>query len=108
MPKIKVYPCDPTMFMYWDVATGTANAFWVREQQPRWTWNGDYDRPTVSPSILNSAPRYMNPETGEITAPWRNHVFIRDGKIQYLSDCTHALAGQTVDMVEFPEDWDCR
>jgi hypothetical protein len=24
------------------------------------------------------------------------HCFIRDGQIQFLLDCTHALAGQTV------------
>jgi hypothetical protein len=26
------------------------------------------------------------------------HSFIRNGKIEYLSECTHELAGQTVDM----------
>lgn len=26
------------------------------------------------------------------------HSFIRDGRIEFLSDCTHALAGQTVDL----------
>jgi len=31
------------------------------------------------------------------------HSFIRDGKIQFLGDCTHALAGQTVDLPELPE-----
>jgi len=33
---------------------------------------------------------------------WRTericHSFITDGKIQFLSDCTHHLAGQTVDL----------
>lgn len=28
------------------------------------------------------------------------HSFVTDGKIQFLSDCTHDLAGQTVDMVD--------
>jgi hypothetical protein len=28
------------------------------------------------------------------------HSFVTDGKIQYLSDCTHAMAGQTVDLLE--------
>lgn len=30
----------------------------------------------------------------------RCHSFITDGKIQYLSDCFHELAGQTVDLPE--------
>lgn len=91
--KIKQYPNDPTCFMYWDVATNDANCFWVREEHPTWQWNGDYERPTVSPSIKNDRPGFVN------------HVFIRDGKIEYLSDCTHEYAGKTVDMVDFPEEW---
>ncbi|MCP8600812.1 anaerobic dehydrogenase, partial [Acinetobacter baumannii] len=29
----------------------------------------------------------------------RCHLFLTDGKIQFLSDCHHELAGLTVDMV---------
>lgn len=57
----------------------------------RWTFNGDANRPTISPSILCTwQPR-----------PDRCHSFVRDGRIEFLSDCTHALAGQTVDLPEF-------
>lgn len=36
---------------------------------------------------------------------WGNcHSFLRDGKWQFLSDCAHELAGQTVDMEPLP-DW---
>jgi hypothetical protein len=28
----------------------------------------------------------------------RCHIFVRDGKIQFLNDCTHELAGKTVPM----------
>lgn len=36
---------------------------------------------------------------------WGNcHSFITDGKWQFLSDCAHPLAGQTVPMVPLP-DW---
>ena len=94
MPKIKVHPNDPTMYMFWDVALDRPNAFYVRDQHPSWSWNGDYERPTVSPSI-----RLIH------TGNQVDHLFIRDGKIQYLNDCTHELAGKTVDMVDFPEDW---
>jgi hypothetical protein len=31
------------------------------------------------------------------------HSFIKDGMIQFLDDCTHALAGQTVPLGEFEE-----
>lgn len=52
----------------------------------RWTWNGDEEKPTISPSILV----YQNDPTK------RCHSFVRDGMIQFLSDCGHALVGQTV------------
>ena len=94
MPKIKVHPNDPTMYMFWDVALDRTNAFYVRDQHPSWSWNEDYECPTVSPSI-----RLIH------TGNQVDHLFIRDGKIQYLNDCTHELAGKTVNMVDFPEDW---
>jgi hypothetical protein len=55
-----------------------------------WDFNGDYDRPTFSPSVL-------------VTRDWGHkplvcHSFVRDGKIQFLSDSQHALAGQTVEL----------
>ncbi len=55
-----------------------------------WKFNGDYEKPTVTPSLLvtNGNPLY------------RCHSFITDGRIQFLSDCTHELAGQTVDLIE--------
>lgn len=35
------------------------------------------------------------------------HSFIKNGQWQFLSDCAHELAGQTVPMVPLP-DWLCR
>jgi hypothetical protein len=34
----------------------------------------------------------------------RCHSFITDGKIEFLSDCTHSLAGQTVELKPVLED----
>ena len=31
------------------------------------------------------------------------HSFVTDGKIQFLGDCTHELAGQTVELIARPE-----
>jgi len=30
---------------------------------------------------------------------------VTNGKIDYCGDCGHALAGKTIDMVDFPEYW---
>ena len=92
MSKIKVHPTDSTMYMFWDVGLQQPNAFYIRGDRG-WAWNGDFDKPTVTPSVLLTIENE------------RSHLFIRDGKIQYLSDCTHELAGKTIEMVDFPEDW---
>lgn len=59
---------------------------------PRWEWNGSEDSPTFSPSILTRGTK-------------RCHVFITDGKIQYLGDCEHDLAGKTVDLMPYKDWW---
>jgi hypothetical protein len=35
------------------------------------------------------------------------HVFVENGKIRFLDDCTHELAGKTVDIPVWPtnSDW---
>ena len=54
----------------------------------RWTFNGDYENPTFSPSMLCNANCQRT----------RCHSFVRNGKIEFLSDCAHELAGQTMDL----------
>ena len=64
-----------------------------------WSWNGDADRPTFSPSVLVT---YNGADAGIDGAPPATcHSFVTDGRIQFLGDCTHALAGQTVDLPDF-------
>lgn len=72
----------------------------------KWAWNGERDKPTFSPSLLcradygTAAQHGSHPRGGEHVC----HSFIVDGRIQFLGDCTHALAGQTVDIPDWPED----
>ena len=62
--------------------------------KPRWTFNGDIDMPTLSPSIdATTAFRNGKPRS-------RCHSFVRDGRIEFLGDSTHVLAGQTVELPE--------
>ena len=65
------------------------------ENLPVWSFNGDRDRPTFSPSMLVNAnlhEKYPN--------AIRCHSFVREGRIEFLTDCSHAMAGQTVDLPE--------
>lgn len=59
-----------------------------------WSFNGDMDKPTFNPSVLNTSN--WGPERREL----RCHSYVTAGRIQFLPDCTHPLAGQTVDLPE--------
>ena len=54
-----------------------------------WTISGSEDKPTVNPSVLT---------TGGSDPKYRCHLYIRNGKIEYLGDCSHDMKGKTVDM----------
>jgi hypothetical protein len=71
-----------------------------------WDWNGDVDKPTLTPSVLVNAHRSSFSEPGTPRTKRdqkRCHSFVRDGKIEYLSDSEHELADHVVDMVALPE-----
>ena len=63
-----------------------------RSGSPVWAFNGDYDKPTFSPSIL------ANKDKGQEHHPVC-HSFLREGVWQFLGDCTHLMAGQYVPMI---------
>lgn len=58
----------------------------TREGTENWTWNGSTDKPTLKPSVRTKGHNYLC------------HSWINDGKVKFLDDCTHELAGQTVDL----------
>lgn len=58
-----------------------------------WGFNDNQERPTFTPSLL---VRYFDPDGVTVRALCHSHV--TDGRIAFLSDCTHALAGHTVDL----------
>lgn len=82
-----------------------------------WGWNGSMDKPTFTPSILVRS-KEMTAKGWRDHESWTNkeiecpdqfdsidtvcHSFVTDGKIQFLGDCTHKLAGQTVEL----PDWE--
>lgn len=82
----------------------------------QWEFDGDTERPTLSPSLLVRAvqwseeyalpkfdkrrDRHPNIPPGEHTIC---HSFVRDGTWQFLSDSTHVLAGRTVPCVPIPD-----
>lgn len=85
--------------------------------RPVWGWNGSTDKPTFTPSVLAKSGHYASghkqgdscwctynaehPDDADFSC-YICHSFVTDGRIQFLSDCTHELAGQTVDLPEYP------
>lgn len=82
------------------ISTRDANPYskyvnnYVNCSNPNWTFNGDLEKPTFSPSLRCSW------HEGEERKLCVCHSYIRDGKIEFLGDCTHFLAGKTVDLKE--------
>ena len=76
-----------------------------------WSFNGDIERPTIAPSILSRGLKVKLGPDGKWNGEWERgadgkplpnvcHSFVTDGRIQFLTDSNHALAGQTVDLPE--------
>lgn len=90
-----------------------------------WTFNGDGDAPTFQPSVLVRTGHYV-PDYQELYPPgvepscWCTykaehpedldpfecrvcHSFVTNGLIHFLADSSHELAGQTVELPDYPE-----
>ena len=86
---------DKADYMFWCPGCKCGHAAWTRRTAqrptgPLWEFDGNMEAPTFSPSLL------IKHGDGIVC-----HSFVRAGRIQYLDDCTHALAGQTVEMELF-------
>jgi hypothetical protein len=82
-----------------------------------WTFNNNFDLPTLTPSILVTSGHYADGDDKNCWCTWdqrypnipvrfkcyRCHSFVKDGKIQFLIDSTHAMAGQTLDLPDLAE-----
>lgn len=112
--KTDVVRCaEGGLLMFWCPGCDEAHGPRISGERPGalWTWNGDRERPTIQPSILvrgfvrvtdDQHARIMSGEKVE-PVPFVCHSFVTDGQIQFLGDCTHALAGKTVPIPEWPE-----
>ena len=85
-------------------------------REPTWHWNGSLDAPTLSPSVLVRSGHHVDgtpagecqycvedTKAGHASFCGVCHSFVRNGRIEFLSDCTHALAGQTVELPELEQ-----
>lgn len=83
-----------------------------------WQWDNNLLLPTFHPSILVTSGHYspewnggdcwctyrqQYPEKPSIFVCRRCHSFVKRGKIQFLLDSTHSLAGLTVVLPDLPD-----
>jgi len=85
-------PRDGKLYVFHCPGCGYGHPFEITGNGNGWTWNGSFDKPTFTPSLLCNK---NDPES-------RCHSYVTDGKIQFLADCWHPLAGQTIEL----PDWD--
>jgi hypothetical protein len=86
---------------HWCPACASLHDFAVEEpfrNGARWTFDGNQDSPAFAPSMNIS----WGPNSRGQTS--RCHYFLTGGQLQYLSDCTHRLAGQTVPLPDIPPE----
>jgi hypothetical protein len=106
--KVKTLPRpneEMVGYVFWCPGCNRAHAL-----NNSWSFNGDLKKPTFNPSVKVTGTVPMTDEeydkimNGEKITPesFTCHSFIRDGSIQFLNDCTHILAGKTVEV----PDWD--
>lgn len=98
MAKFKKIEGTKGQYMFYCPGCKGYHSVWTADeghQHPIWGFNGDVEKPTITPSIR---VEYPTPEKLNIC-----HSFIKEGMIQFLGDCTHNLAGQTVELPEFDE-----
>lgn len=106
---------DNDVLAYW--CQGCKSLHSVRTGTNGWGYNGNPEKPTFTPSVKVTSGHYSSRHK-EGDSCWCTynkenpgddnfvcvlcHTFITDGKVQFLSDCTHELAGQTLNLPELP------
>lgn len=80
----------------------------------RWTFNGNVNCPSFSPSVKITGKKAIVDAKGEWTGEWALgpdgkalddccHYVLTDGVLNFCTDCLHELKGQSVPLPELPE-----
>lgn len=101
----RIHKANNSTVFFWCPGCDEAHQV-IIEGDKAWGFNGDLEKPTFTPSYLTwndpnpkADPKY-DPK-GKYRNGFRCHSFVKDGNIEFLSDCTHKLAGQTVELPEW-------
>lgn len=96
MPKFRPVPANENEIVYYFLCPACRS---LHALNNTWQFNGDLNKPTVSPSVR---VHWFKGKQRELRMC---HSYIKDGMIQYLGDCTHKFAGKTVELPDITEDF---
>ena len=114
----KLHRINDTSLVFHCPGCNEKHQVYVAGEQPVWGWNGSMGAPTFTPSILIRSGCHVpyrtsdkcwctyNAEHPDAPAPFTCfvcHSFVVNGSIQFLTDCTHSLAGRTVTLPEWED-----
>lgn len=99
-------PLGHVTLHHWCPACGEVHGYRIAGPDgPIWTFNGDYDKPTFSPSMRIFVLEHED-DHGRALAPAVQrtlcHYFLTDGELRYCGDSPHAFAGQNVALPDWP------
>lgn len=74
----------------------------------QWSFDGNVDKPTFSPSFLHTMVRFDSYTPDGIGVGERRqvvcHYILKNGVLEYQNDCFHKLSGQHVPLPNLPGD----
>lgn len=91
--------------VHWCPGCKQPHAIWTqRESGATWTWDGNVERPTCTPSVLCFS---VYDKEGKPMPDGKQrtlcHYFLKAGTIEFCGDSAHEFAGQTVLLPDFPQ-----
>lgn len=123
MPKIWTVEqkdgVDSADLMFWCPACQFGHGVWTTHPNgitgAKWKFNGNVESPTIEPSVLVQSTVFSAKGKADYDAwyaagcpdrkgqpfdsiPVRCHSVITNGVIHYCGDCSHAMAGKSVQM----------
>ena len=78
----------------------------------RWTFNGDLEKPTLNPSVMERAGWFVDIEVHKKAdseysrfSPnsYKCHFILTDGILHFQNDCSHGLADHKVPLVDIEQ-----
>lgn len=93
-------------YLHWCPACKEPHQYVVGGSPGHWTFNNDFQKPTFYPSMRLSTNIPRSPEEKVNRVSYTQcHYWVREGRIEFCTDSPHALAGQTVPLSAWPEQF---